>query len=362
MKYRSRPQKEHAGSRYMCVTTGVIEALQRAYAAGRDLGQVVPGIDADKAAVIMAETLEADRVWNLPPESLLGGAVTQGPMSDFKRAALAELAFGVADVARDQGKSKEHETWWAVAMASLEDALDSPLASPLLWYEDIYVDLAYAAQGGRDQESIRWVESALAYNKRYHKGNNTLNLLRDLADMHLAAGHMDQGIAMLTALLQHAPADIWTYNAIAISFDRYGLAEIAAQAARRGLKLLDAKGDPEKLRGQLNDCLEQPQTGEPSAQPAQIAPEALTNLRAALALDFDSGQPEDPWALCLKLVPGVDKLPVKRPMKPSDLPLPKKGSQRAEPLSRPTRNASCWCGSGKKYKHCHMQADMDRKR
>ena len=28
--------------------------------------------------------------------------------------------------------------------------------------------------------------------------------------------------------------------------------------------------------------------------------------------------------------------------------------------ARPNRNDPCWCGSGKKYKHCHMRSD-DRK-
>ena len=26
---------------------------------------------------------------------------------------------------------------------------------------------------------------------------------------------------------------------------------------------------------------------------------------------------------------------------------------------KPGRNEPCWCGSGKKYKHCHMQQDLD---
>lgn len=30
-----------------------------------------------------------------------------------------------------------------------------------------------------------------------------------------------------------------------------------------------------------------------------------------------------------------------------------KGAQKT-----PGRNAPCWCGSGKKYKHCHMRQDM----
>ena len=25
---------------------------------------------------------------------------------------------------------------------------------------------------------------------------------------------------------------------------------------------------------------------------------------------------------------------------------------------KPKRNAPCWCGSGKKYKHCHMKSDQ----
>jgi len=38
----------------------------------------------------------------------------------------------------------------------------------------------------------------------------------------------------------------------------------------------------------------------------------------------------------------------------SGLPFPAAASP---PASRPGRNDPCWCGSGKKYKHCHMQED-----
>ena len=27
---------------------------------------------------------------------------------------------------------------------------------------------------------------------------------------------------------------------------------------------------------------------------------------------------------------------------------------------RPVRNEPCWCGSGKKYKKCHLQSDQER--
>ncbi|HID88600.1 MAG TPA: hypothetical protein EYP52_02655 [Anaerolineae bacterium] len=32
------------------------------------------------------------------------------------------------------------------------------------------------------------------------------------------------------------------------------------------------------------------------------------------------------------------------------------------PAKRPGRNDPCWCGSGKKYKHCHMREDMAAER
>jgi len=105
MKNTAQPRPEHAGSRFQCVTVGVIEALQRAYQAGADLGQVIPDIDAEQAAVIVAETLEADRISNLPPERFLEDA-GKGPRTDFKRAVLAEIAFAVSDTARDK-KNKD---------------------------------------------------------------------------------------------------------------------------------------------------------------------------------------------------------------------------------------------------------------
>jgi hypothetical protein len=96
--------QEHAFSRYMNLTVGVIEKLQQDYFAGRDLGCSVPNIDADTAAIIVAESLEADRIWNLPPKRLLSGEFGKGKRSDFKRAALAEILFGVVDVARENAR------------------------------------------------------------------------------------------------------------------------------------------------------------------------------------------------------------------------------------------------------------------
>ncbi|MFQ6058828.1 MAG: hypothetical protein ACE5MB_08145 [Anaerolineae bacterium] len=100
MKRINRPTQPHAMSRYTCVTEGVIEKLQQDYFAGRDLGQSIPDISATEAAVMVAESLEADWLWNTPPEELFGEPPLE-PLSDWGLAALAEIFFAVADAARE---------------------------------------------------------------------------------------------------------------------------------------------------------------------------------------------------------------------------------------------------------------------
>ena len=36
------------------------------------------------------------------------------------------------------------------------------------------------------------------------------------------------------------------------------------------------------------------------------------------------------------------------------------GNEKTGPAEKPERNDPCWCGSGKKYKKCHLPGD-DRK-
>jgi hypothetical protein len=148
---------------------------------------------------------------------------------------------------------------------------------------------------------------------------------------------------------------------MAISFDEFGLTEVGAEATRRGLELLDVYGDPEDLRNQLNDCLERMHTSERHGREAEVTPTVLAEVRAALALDFDGGKPCTPEALCRELVPDLDKMPVKRPMTPADFPLPDtphRPQSASPPGRKPGRNDPCWCGSGKKYKHCHGRSDQ----
>jgi len=54
--------REHADLRFGIVTHGLIDELQQAYLQGRELGPPLTYLDADTAAVIVAETLEGDRL------------------------------------------------------------------------------------------------------------------------------------------------------------------------------------------------------------------------------------------------------------------------------------------------------------
>jgi hypothetical protein len=89
----------------------------------------------------------------------------------------------------------------------------------------------------------------------------------------------------------------------------------------------------------------------------------LADLRAALALDFDAGEGRPIADLCRELVPDLDQVPVKRRWEKPDLPPPDvvQEQQKLPPRRKPGRNDPCWCGSGKKYKHCHMRADRRRR-
>ena len=153
MKLPGRFRRTHAMSHYTCVTEGVIEKCQQDYLAGRDLGQSVPGMSATEATIIATESLEADRLLETLPQRLLGKTQPEPieSLSDWSRAIMAGLFFEVADVARARDDKERQRDYWALAWAVLEEALESHTASPMLWYEDIYFDVAqeYRMRGDR---------------------------------------------------------------------------------------------------------------------------------------------------------------------------------------------------------------------
>jgi hypothetical protein len=334
MKRSSHPAEEHAYSRYAGVTEDVIHKLQQDYFAGRDLGRSIPDLDGTQAAIIVAESLEADRVWATLPERLAKGKPLESTPNDWTRATLAELFFNVEDEARTRTGKKAQRDFRALAWAMLEEICKSPTASPLLWYEGIFFDVGQELRSRGERESPKFLKQALAHNLHYDGGSNAKSYLRDLAETCLWVDDLDAGLRILTGMLHDDPADVWTYNLMAITFDQFGLTEVGAEAAQRGLELVDATGDPEKLHDQLLDSLDDMRKSKQRGREAKVAPAVLAGLRAALALDF-AGEHRPIAELCSELVPDLDQVPVKRLPEKPDLPPPDAyAQQQASPPHR----------------------------
>jgi tetratricopeptide (TPR) repeat protein len=322
-------QPLHALSRYTAVTEGVIGKCQQDFRAGRDMGRSIPGLDATKATSIAVQSLAADALLYAPPEVIL--VQSFGSLDDWSLAVLAEILFAFGDQMRGKTgipgvpRGKVLERAWA----ALEQALDSPTKSPMLWYEDMFFDVAqeYRLKGNR--RAIELMKRALAHNLRHNKGSNADSLLPDLAETYLWLGELDQGLEILTALLRNDPPNIWTYNLAAITFDRFGLVDVGMEATRRGLDVLEATGDPEGLRDQLPRSVDDLRQSENRGREADVHPSVLANFRAALALDLGAGLHRPLIALCQELIPDLDQVPVKSPPQLPNRPSPTNQERRS---------------------------------
>jgi len=348
----------HAGSRYFVVTEDLIEKCQQDYVAGRDLGRTVFYLNADEVTIIAVESLEADHILGSLPQVI--GKSLPPETGDWALACLAELLLqGAGDASQMKRISKavpdqmRHDAWDV-----LERVLDSPTASRMLWYQDIYFDVAQEFRIKKDLRAIDLVKRGLAHDLRYHEGGNGENTLRDLAEFYMWLDQLDRGLALFSGLLHNDPGDVWTYNAMTFTFGRVGLVGLGLEAVRRGLELVEATGDPEKLHDQLIDAQDRLHKGEKRGREAEVDPSVLAALRAALALDFDAGPREPVAVLCRKLVPDLDQVQVKRRLTVSDLTYtPARRPLSPQAARKLGRNDPCWCGSGKKFKHCHWRWD-----
>ena len=315
-----KPTWEHAQSRYQCVSVKTIHKLQSDFLAGRDLSQSVPKINANDAAVIVAESLEADIIWNRDTVEVLTGGIKKRRMSDFKRAAMSEILITLSDDAYRRGEKKDIKTLWALEKANLQELSNTPTASPLLDYAEIYLDLSRNSEDSSNKDAIHWMKMRLAHDLQYNEGNDAVVILHDLADLYLAVTKFDQGLSILTAILKHDPANICTYNKMSIAFDGYGLGSLGTEAAKRGLQLIELQGDKDGVQDQLEDALE-PSQGH-KGKVYKIAPSVLTEFQRALQLDFQTRSSIPIAQLCRDVIPDLDQIPVKRPLTTEDFPLP----------------------------------------
>ena len=318
---KSDRQGKHAATHYQRISEEIIDELQRTSRTGGDLYRVASWISHEDKRIIVAVTLDADQVVTLSLRRLVDEA-GPGPMTDFKRAVVADL-LAEAPAAADGPTSAE--ALEQRAMALLQDVALSPTVSPLLDYEPLYRDLAEAALLVEDDPTTRatavdWLKRAVAHNLRYEKGDDVIFGLIDLASAYLQLDNLDLGLTMLADLLRREPANIWVYRFMATGLGVVGLHALAQRAAARGLVLADETDDPEDLHDEFLMSEFELEAGPKGGREAQASPAVLADILGALALDFGSGIPASPDELCEELVPGWDDVPVKAPLRWSDLP------------------------------------------
>jgi tetratricopeptide (TPR) repeat protein len=306
-------------TRYTGVTLGLIEKARADVRLGRDLEMSIPGLSASDIMAIAEDSRKADTLACLDEQSFRNVGLSS--RSDWELAIIAERFFALG----------EHERAWE----ALERILDTPEKSIMLWYEDIFLDVAEKYRGDGDfDKAIGYLQRALAHNLHHNEGNNACNFLRDLAEVHLEAGQLDHALTMYDHLLRHDPADIWTYNRIGFDLPRAGLVDLGLEAILRALQIADETGDPESLHDQLTGMLEDAKKAERRGRESEVSPPILAGLRQALHLPLDAGSNEPLEDLARSLVSNLDHIPVKR--LPEARPLPRLQASEGSPTQLET--------------------------
>jgi len=305
---------QHATTRYQQIVEAVVGELQRTVISGGDLYKVAPWISHENKRIIVAETLDADRVMALSVRTLLVGDDDEvGPLTDYKCAVMAERLMEASGGSSQAGRdARVNELLTLVGR--------SPTAGPLLAYESLYRDLAETALLDGDRSALDWLMRALAHNNRFHKSDDLAFQLIDIASAHLQLGDLDEGLSLLARLIQQDPANQWTYRFMATGFGVLGLADLGLKGTRRGLQLLDEYGDPEDLHDEFLMAEFDVRASVKRGREAEVSSDVMAEMEAALALDFSASE-RRPAGLPLDVpVPGLDEVPVKRPMRFTDVP------------------------------------------
>jgi len=186
------------------------------------------------------------------------------------------------DVAEHFQKNKDHDR----EMAVFELILRSPEVTEVVSYQELYFETFEYYRWHEDYlTALQWAYAAIAFTEQHEEGLNRANLRRDLADIYLQAGNFDVGLALYTQLISGDPGDIWLYNGLGLELPDVDLNSLALEALDKGLELV-AQKDPHQLKTQplrlREDAVNLTQSTPDRV--AEIRPEVLLNLRAALRL------------------------------------------------------------------------------
>lgn len=168
-----------------------------------------------------------------------------------------------------------------------------------------------------------YYEHQLRYTREYmarfpdEEPDRVVLFIRARGEALWALGRRAEAEADYAALVERLPDEGWAYIGWS---DQYWLDRDSPREYAAGAAIL------------------QRALARPSLRDRQDVLERLAELHT------EQGKPEESAAVAAQR---------KRPSAPAAAL-----SQSAPPAKKPGRNDPCWCGSGKKYKHCHLNADI----
>jgi len=188
--------------------------------------------------------------------------------------------YELLDVLQHFSNERDHKRSNAV----IELILRSPEHGELVAYDELYFDLMENERWtGNIPPALRWAYAAFAYEEQHSPGLNRMGRYRDVGETYLQAEAFDTGLAIFTRCLEADPADVWTYNILALSLPRIGLSDLAVEMLDRGLELV-ARDDSEGLKDQFEGLRREAvdKAAHSQSRLSEVNPKILDALRAAM--------------------------------------------------------------------------------
>lgn len=205
------------------------------------------------------------------------------------------------------------------------------------WYGDLEMELGNA---GYHERCIVYVHEILTYFPDLND-DALVTLRRAEADAHWALGRQTEAEAIFSALVEQFPNKGWAYIGWS---DRYYDDDDSAKEYEKGAEILLRALEQPDLEDRLDVLDRLVELYEEADYPEEAKKEHLIDLNLLLKEQQESLEKENK-----QLQRQIQQWRQEHQQLLSDM---------QEPPSKLGRNDPCWCGSGKKYKHCHLKSDQ----
>jgi len=304
-----------------------LRAALRHQAAGGRLAVALRAIDAFEQAE--AHRWEQVRAGTLPPIELTPEERLDDLMQEGYRLLDARRTAAACDRWLEAWDLVKRLAGPETRTATAFDRAHPLVQSVFNWCQDLEMELGNAGAGDSayDEHRLRYAREFLV---RFPDSDTLfwINFTRAQGEALWRLGRRAEAETVYAALVERFPAEAWGYIGWA---DQYWLGENSPKAYDAAEAIL--------RRALVH----------PGVQDRRDVLERLEEL-------YDVwGKPREQAAVAAQLA-GVRAWSGALPPAPS-LPAPAPAARGFLPPKKPGRNAPCWCGSGKKYKACHLDAD-----